>query len=93
MSNEIPEFNDGRSRRSQSAALANLMEYQGIRYTIRAGIERGQYRAVIHPDGGELPSKTVFGSREDAEVYARRMINRWLAAKSGQNPEAPDATF
>jgi hypothetical protein len=68
------------------------LEYRGIRYTIRAGIERGQYRAVIHPDGGELLSGTVFGSREAAEVYAQRMINKWLAAKSGQNAKTPDAT-
>jgi hypothetical protein len=69
------------------------MQYRAIRYTLRAGIERGQYRAVIHPDGGELPSKTVFGSREDAEAYARHMINRWLAAKSRQNAKRPDATY
>ena len=27
-----------------------------LRYTIRVGIERGQYRAAIHPDGVEILS-------------------------------------
>ena len=59
------------------------MEYRGIRYTIRAGIERGQYRVVIHPDEVEVPAKNkIFFSREDAEAYARRMINSWLEGKT-----------
>jgi hypothetical protein len=59
------------------------MEYRGIRYTIRAGIERRQYRVVIHPDEVEVPVKNkIFLSREDAEAYARRMINRWLEGKT-----------
>ena len=44
----------GRLRVFQFSAKLNLMEYRGIRYTIRAGIERGQYRVVIHPDGDEM---------------------------------------
>jgi hypothetical protein len=71
----------------------NLMEYRGIRYTIRAGIERGQYRACIHPDGDEMLAGQIFLSREDAEAYARHMINRWLTAKSRQNAKRPDATY
>jgi len=59
------------------------MEYWGIRYTIRAGIERQQYRVVIHPDEVEVPAKNkIFFSREDAEAYARRMINSWLEGKT-----------
>ena len=46
------------------------MEYRGIRYTIRAGIERGQYRVVIHPDEVEMPANKIFLSRKDAEDYA-----------------------
>ena len=58
------------------------MEYRGIRYTIRAGIERQQYRVVIHPDEVEVPAKNkIFFSRKDAEDYAQRMINRWLERK------------
>ena len=59
------------------------MEYRGIRYIIRAGIERQQYRVVIHPDEVEVPAKNkIFFSREDAEAYARRMINSWLEGKT-----------
>jgi hypothetical protein len=68
------------------------MEYRGIRYTIRAGIERGQYRVCIHPDGNEMPANTIFLSREAAEFYAQRMINKWLAAQSGQKTKPPDAS-
>ena len=59
------------------------MEYWGIRYTIRTGIERQQYRVVIHPDEVEVPAKNkIFFSRENAEAYARRMINSWLEGKT-----------
>jgi hypothetical protein len=33
---------------------------------IRAGIERGQWFVVIHPEGVEVSSNKIFGSREDA---------------------------
>jgi len=69
------------------------MEYRGIRYTIRAGIEREQYRVCIHPDGDEMFTNRIFLSRENAEAYARRMIDRWLDANSGQNAKPPDATY
>jgi hypothetical protein len=64
------------------------MEYRGIRYTIRAGIERRQYRVSIHPDEDEITSNRIAGSREEAKVYARRMIDRWLDAKSGKKQQA-----
>jgi len=63
------------------------MKYRGIRYTIRAGIERWQYRAVIHPDGGEMPSNRISGSREAAEADAWRMITRWLEQKSANEKQ------
>ena len=62
------------------------MEYRGIRYTIRAGIERGQWFVVIHTEGAEVSANKIFGAREDAEVHAHRMINKWFDAKSGQEP-------
>ena len=62
----------------QFRAKLNLMEYRGIRYTIRAGIERGQWFVVIHPEGVEMTGNKIISSREDAEFYAHRMINRWL---------------
>jgi hypothetical protein len=61
------------------------MEFRGIRYTIRAGIERGQWFVAIHPDEGvEIAGNKIIGAREDAESYADRMINRWLEPKSRQ---------
>ena len=61
------------------------MEYRGIRYTIRAGIERGQYRVVIHPDEVEMPANKIFLSRKDAEDYAQLMIDRWLSKRKMVN--------
>ena len=60
------------------------MEYRAIRYTIRTGIERGQWIVVIHPEGIEVPGNKVFGTRDNAEFHARRMIDRWLEPKSRQ---------
>jgi hypothetical protein len=69
------------------------MQYRGIRYTIRAGIERARYRVCIHPDDDEMSANKIFLSRKDAEAYARHMINRWLAGKSRQNAKRSDATY
>ena len=64
---------------------APMMEYRGIRYTIRAGIERGQWFVAIHPDEGvEVARNKTLGTREDAEFYAHCMISRWLEPKSRQ---------
>jgi hypothetical protein len=53
------------------------MAHRGVRYTIRIGIEREQWRVAIYPPGMPI-EKTVFGTREDAEITARSMINAWL---------------
>jgi hypothetical protein len=58
------------------------MEYRGIRYTLRAGIERGQWSVVIYPQGVETTGVKIFGARNDAEDHARRMISRLLDPKS-----------
>jgi hypothetical protein len=58
------------------------MDYREIRYTIRAGIERGQWFVVIHPEGVEVSSNKIFGSRENAQAHARRMIENWLDTRS-----------
>jgi hypothetical protein len=44
----------------QFSARLNLMEYRGIRYTIRAGIERGQWSVVIYPQGVETTGVKFF---------------------------------
>jgi hypothetical protein len=56
------------------------MEYKDVRYTIRTGIERGQWFIVLHPPGNEFPEeeKKVSGTRKFAEGKARSMINAWL---------------
>jgi hypothetical protein len=55
------------------------MEHRGIRYAIRIGIAREQWRVVIYIPGKRLPEeRTVFGTRKDAETTARSMINAWL---------------
>jgi hypothetical protein len=63
------------------------MEYRGIRYTIRARIERQEWYVAIHPEGIERPGKVVFGSREDAELQALSMIDAWLRRHGVQTPD------
>ena len=56
-----------------------LMEYKGVRYTIRIGIEREQWFVALHPPGNEFPEeKRVSGTRKSAESKVRSMINAWL---------------
>jgi hypothetical protein len=59
------------------------MEHRGVRYAIRIGIEREQWRVAIYLPGKGLPEeRTVFGTRKDAEISARSMINAWLKKRS-----------
>jgi hypothetical protein len=53
------------------------MEYRGVRFTIRVGIERDQWHVVIHTEGQSLQSK-ILGTRRDATLRARSMIDTWL---------------
>ena len=57
----------------------NFMEHRGIRYAIRIGIAREEWRVVIHIPDKRLPvERAVFGTREDAKTEARSMINAWM---------------
>jgi hypothetical protein len=57
----------------------NFMEHRGIRYAVRIGIAREQWRVAIYPLGNGSPKeRTVLGTHEDAEITARSMINSWL---------------
>jgi len=59
------------------------MEHKGVRYAIRIGIESGQWRVAVYRPGNNLPAeRTVFGTREDAKMTARSMINAWLKKQS-----------
>jgi hypothetical protein len=40
-----------------------------IRYTIRAGIERGQWFVVIHPEGVEVAANKILATRDDAKLH------------------------
>jgi hypothetical protein len=61
------------------------MEHRGIRYTVRIGIAREQWRVAIYPVGDGLPKeKTVSGTHEDAKITARSMINSWLKQRRSQ---------
>jgi hypothetical protein len=58
---------------------SHVMEHKGIRYTVRIGIAREQWRVAIYPLGDGSPKeKTVTGTHEDAKIAARSMINSWL---------------
>jgi hypothetical protein len=54
------------------------MEYSNIRYTIRTRIERDQWSVAIHPAGAEMKGRVVIGSRSDAELQARALVDSWL---------------
>ena len=53
------------------------VEYRGIRYTVRARVERNEWTVSIHPAGIESPRKVVTGHRVRAELLARSMIDKW----------------
>jgi hypothetical protein len=75
-----------RAARCRASCLARLLiwiqtypvEYRGIRYTIRTRIERDQWSVAIHPAGVEMKGRVVIGSRSDAELQARVLIDSWL---------------
>jgi hypothetical protein len=60
------------------------MEYRDMRYTIRVRIEPEQWYVAIHPGGSEMPGKIITGTREDATLQARSMIDRWIEKHSAQ---------
>jgi hypothetical protein len=53
--------------------------YKGICYAIRIGIARGQWLVAIYRPDKELPEeRTVVGTRRDAQIAARSIIDAWL---------------
>jgi len=59
------------------------LDYWGVRYTIRAGIEPNLWSISIYPDGIESRANRAYGSRKDAEFQAHSMIDGWLQKQSG----------
>jgi hypothetical protein len=55
---------------------------------IRARIEREQWSVAIHPMGVEMKGRIVIGSRQEAELQARSMINDWLKRHPTQKPNS-----
>ena len=54
----------------------NFMKHRGVRYAILIGTARQQWRVAIYPVPNQLPKeRNVIGTREDAEITARSMIN------------------
>jgi hypothetical protein len=69
----------------QTVLARRAVEYGGIRYTLRARIEREQWSVAIHPAGLEMKGRVVIGSRSDAELRARhdkRLAEKALRAKT-----------
>jgi hypothetical protein len=79
---DVIVITDRESQLSQN----DFMEHRGIRYAIKIGIAREQWRVAILIPGKRLPEeRKVSGTREDAEATARSMINAWL--KKRPEPE------
>ena len=70
------------------------MDYRGIRYTVRARIERNEWTVSIHPADVESSTRVVIGPRERAELLARSMIDKWheRTARSEVKPGASQST-
>jgi hypothetical protein len=71
------ERQNNQCTQAQFCSKLDRMEYRQVRYTLRAGIERGQWSVAIYPQGIEMAEKKVFGTHEDAEFEAHLMIDRW----------------
>jgi hypothetical protein len=67
------------------------VEYRGIRFTVRARIERNEWTVSIHPTGIEGARKVVTGPRERAELLARSMIDRWYERAAGKAVRSEEA--
>jgi hypothetical protein len=55
------------------------MEYRGIRYAIRVGINRRRWQLVVYlPDRESPVERPGIGKRHDAEIAAHKIIDDWL---------------
>jgi hypothetical protein len=72
--------------RNRNFGQNDFVKHRGIRYAIKIGIAREQWRVAILIPGKRLPEeRKVSGTRQDAETAARSMINAWL--KKRPEPE------
>ena len=62
------------------------MEYRGVRYAIRIGIARGQWQVAVYFPDKELPKETtVVGTRHDAEIAVRSIVDAWTKKRLREN--------
>jgi hypothetical protein len=55
------------------------MEYRGVQYAIRIGINRGRWQLAVYlPDRKSPAERPVIGKRKDAEIAAHVIIDAWL---------------
>src|SRR6202030_4579172 len=66
------------------------VEYRDIRYTVRARIQRDEWAVSIHPADIESPRRVVSG-REEAELLAQSMIDRWHETRGAERSESESA--
>ncbi len=56
-----------------------VMEYRGVRYAIRIGINKASWQLVVYLPDRETPvERPVIGSRGTAETAAHAIIDAWL---------------
>jgi hypothetical protein len=73
-----------------------VVEHRGVRYAILVGTARQQWRVAVYHLPNQLPKeRTVVGTREDAEITARSMINALLkrAMRSNNSALSKPKTF
>lgn len=65
------------------------MQYLGVRYSLRQGITRAQWRVAVHLPNAHPIEKPVTGRRDAAEQVARHMIEDWLESNGWPQPDNP----
>jgi hypothetical protein len=63
------------------------MEYRGVRYAIRAGIEPDMWSVAIYPGGVESVAHRFYGTRANAEFRVRSMINGLLKEQNAERKQ------
>jgi hypothetical protein len=63
------------------------MEHRGVRYTVRAGIQRDSWSVAIYPDGVESVAHRFYGTRANAEFRVRSVINRFLEEQNARREQ------
>jgi hypothetical protein len=64
------------------------MEYKGIRYTLRLGIERQKWSIGIHPRDAAPVDRIFKGTRLKAEQHAQSMIDAYRRQQTGSRNAA-----